>query len=126
MSILYAEDDRDDIEILCEALLAIDPKIVCDTVQDGSEVLPYLAKCAKLPQFVFLDINMPRVNGLEALASLKGHPDFKAIPVVMYTTSTLQREKDIAFGFGAVSFINKPNSYAEVVDSLKEIFKKYG
>lgn len=117
---LLADDDADDTMLFCEALAEIDPEIICYCAINGKQVLEILHnKELKKPYIIFLDINMPGMKGWECLSQLKGNEEIKHIPVIMYSTSSNQREVDIALKLGALSFLSKPNDFEE----LKEILK---
>src|SRR4029077_16624983 len=73
------------------------------------------------PDFIFLDLNMPGMNGIQALEELKKEETISDIPVVVYSTSILPAEKEKALQLGASFFFIKPSSIAELVKSLKEI-----
>lgn len=118
---LLADDDRDDKEIFCEALEAIDPSIVCYCVTNGKQVLEILGnKEFEKPQIIFLDINMPGMNGWQCLTELK-KDEHRDIPVIMYSTSSHSREANIAIDMGALCFFTKPSSFVELRDILKVI-----
>jgi CheY-like chemotaxis protein len=127
--ILLAEDDPGDQELTRRALqrdvLRADLKIV----QNGEEFLDYLFRRGEFedpatsprPDLILLDLNMPKLNGREALAELKQHQELARIPVVVLTTS--QQEVDIlqSYDLGCSSYIQKPvdvGQFIEVVHSL--------
>jgi len=115
---LLADDDADDIELFCEALGEIDASIICHCATDGKKVLEILQnETLKKPQVIFMDINMPGMNGWECLKQLKDSEAFKHIPVLIYSTSNHQREADQALDMGALCFFTKPTYFKE----LKEI-----
>lgn len=115
---LLADDDADDTELFCDALEAIDPSIICYCATDGKNVLEILQNATfKKPQIIFLDINMPGMNGWECLKQLKDSEASKHIPVLMYSTSIHQKEADYALDMGALCFFTKPTYFHE----LKEI-----
>ncbi len=119
---LLADDDGDDTELFREALEAIDPLIVCYCVTDGKQVLEILGnKEFEKPQIIFLDINMPGMNGWECLTELKKNEPYKDIPVIMYSTSSHQSEANIAMDLGALCFFTKPSDFVELKDILKVI-----
>jgi CheY-like chemotaxis protein len=119
---LLADDDNDDRELFCEALGEIDPTIVCYCVTDGKATLELLDdEDVEKPQIIFLDINMPGMNGWECLTRLKQHDEHKQIPVIIYSTSSHQREADIALDLGALCFFTKPTNFLELKEILKAI-----
>ena len=122
VTFLLADDDADDKTLFCEALSEIDPAIVCHTASDGKEALEILSeKQIKKPNIIFLDINMPVMDGWQCLGRLKEHMDHKDIPVIMYSTSSYQRDIELALQGGAFCFFTKPSDYRELRNILKLI-----
>lgn len=121
MTILYADDDSDDRELLSEAIKEVDPAIECVTVCDGKEALEILERIATLPDFIFLDINMPVMNGKECLAAIRENERYKEIPVVIYSTTTDDNEKKHYHEEG-VTFISKPSSFVKLCKVLNQYF----
>lgn len=122
MIVLVVDDDPDDQEIFCEALKSIDPTITCVIANDGIEALEYLNQNRFLPDLVFLDINMPRMNGRECLTLIKADPKFDDITIVMYSTAVSPAGVDTFKSMGAI-FLQKPSNILDLVMSLMEILK---
>lgn len=120
---LLIDDDADDSELFREALSEVDTDIVLYCAVNGEEALKRLKEIPQ-PSLLFLDINMPRMNGWECLKRLKASDEYKAIPVIMYSTSSNQREIDIAIDLGALSFITKPHSYSALRNMMRDIVDK--
>jgi len=119
---LLADDDDDDTELFCDALLEIDPDVTCISVRDGKQVLDSLASLEhNLPDIIFLDVNMPGMNGWECVVKLKEAEAFRHIPVIMYSTSSLQRDAELALELGAASFYIKPSDYKQLKTLLRTI-----
>jgi CheY-like chemotaxis protein len=94
---LLIDDDFDDSELFLEALSKVDPASICDCFPQGRLALSRLsAQEIDMPDMIFLDINLPVMSGWEILVELKRQETFKEIPVIMYSTSSNQRDKDIA------------------------------
>jgi CheY-like chemotaxis protein len=121
MLILYAEDDPEDFEIFCDTLKAIDPGTKCIHARDGAAALDFLENSVLLPDYIFLDINMPTMDGKSCLVQLKKDKRFNAIPVVIYTTSNNKKDIDFCKKNGALEYIVKGNSFKESVDTLSKI-----
>jgi CheY-like chemotaxis protein len=121
LTILYVDDDSDDVDIFCDALRMIDQSITCMTARDGQEALKLLDRTAIKPDYIFLDINMPVMNGRQCLTELKKQQKLKHIPVVMYSTTTNALEKTQCFKLGAYKFLIKQDSYAKLCRELAEI-----
>src|SRR5207302_9453827 len=99
---LLVDDDTDDRELFSEALVSVDPVIICDLAADAEEALKKLDKKEGPPDLIFLDINLPVMTGWQFLSNLKSTEAYKDIPVIMYSTSNNQRDKDIAKDLGAL------------------------
>jgi CheY-like chemotaxis protein len=122
-SLFLIDDDGDDLELLSEAISAIDKDVVCYESTDSESTLKAL-KRNSLPvaDLIFLDLNMPRVDGRQFLASIKKLPEYQHIPVIIYSTSSLQRDIDETKELGAAYFLTKPASLQELIKRLKFIF----
>jgi CheY-like chemotaxis protein len=121
-TILLADDDPDDAEIFSMVLTKVDPSIKLIHAPNGVAVLEYLKERNHVvPDVIFLDINMPEMNGWQCLQSLKANPLTSGIPVLMYTTSSQARDKEIAMNLGAVAFITKPSDYKTLEKLLLSI-----
>lgn len=121
--ILMADDDEDDRLLACEALKAarVVNELYC--VQDGLELLQYLNREGKYkneekyptPSLILLDLNMPRLDGREALARIKADPVLRVIPVVILTTSKAEEDMLGGYDLGAASYITKPVTFESLV-----------
>ena len=124
--ILLVEDSPVDVLLVHEAFAAAMLDIRVNVVSDGVEALEYLHRRgdygeAMRPGLILLDWNMPRMNGYELLASLKGIEEFKSIPVVVLTTSRDIGEMTSAYERGANCFITKPVDFESFVTMVKGI-----
>lgn len=119
--ILLAEDDKDDRELFCEALARISENTTIHYAENGSEALYKLEEMTTKPDMIFLDINMPVMNGWQCLKTIKEDHRYKHIPIFMYSSSSDQREKDIAMEMGALLFFTKPNDFYEFTNKLEVI-----
>ena len=125
--ILLADDDPDDIEMTRRALTKNELDVEVYTVGDGEELVDFLnhrgayAPPARspTPSLILLDLNMPKMDGREALTMLKSDPKLQPIPVVVMTTSTAAQDIARAYELGSNSFISKPITLAELVGITK-------
>lgn len=122
MVILNVDDDAEDREFFCEALREIDSAITCLLADSGAKALSILQNHQPLPDYIFLDINMPLMDGKACLRHLKTIPELKQIPVIMYSTSTDTQEIRECYALGAEDFLIKPNNYEKLVNDLTSIF----
>lgn len=119
---LLADDDQDDAELFNEALTIANPAIKLHHVEDGQAVFSFLSNPNKeKPNLIFLDLNMPAMNGWQCLSKLKNDVSLKEIPVIMYSTSSNPREKAIAIDLGAVGFVTKPTDFNVLTKVLQTI-----
>ena len=119
---LLVDDDSDDAELFGEALATIDPPVEFHHAQDGKVAFDYLGNSKnKIPDLIFLDLNMPEMSGWQCLTRIKKDDSLKNTSVVMYSTSSHQRDKDLAIELGALGFITKPADYKKLRDILKRV-----
>jgi CheY-like chemotaxis protein len=123
MTILNVDDDLEDIEIFCDAVREIDPSIICLVAKSAEEALQILNSDIELPEYIFLDINMPKVDGNTCLRDIKKDSRLSKIPVIMY--STYSRKADIeTYKSLDTRFLVKQNSYNDLVVELKKCLKR--
>jgi CheY-like chemotaxis protein len=130
ITILLAEDDEDDRELTRDALMDEGMAEAMQFVTDGQELLDYLRRdgdyaaataAAPRPSIILLDLNMPRMDGREALAEIKADRSLRRIPVVVLTTSSDQQDIRNAYHLGANSYITKPVEPAKLVEVMKVV-----
>ncbi len=122
MVVLNVDDDAEDREFFRDALREIDASITCLVAGNAMEALTLLKTRHPLPDYIFLDINMPMMDGKQCLKALKAMEEFQSIPVVMYSTSTDSREIHECYHLGAEDFLIKPHSFEKLVNDLSSIF----
>lgn len=117
------DDDKDDQEIFLMALEDIGVSVSCITANNGSDALQKFAEDETfLPDYIFLDLNMPKINGRQCLIEIKKINRLKNIPVIIYSTSSAQRDKTETEILGASAFITKPSSISEFSKILSDVF----
>jgi CheY-like chemotaxis protein len=117
MNILLIDDDEDDREIFLEAVRTINPSIRCNVASSASEAFNLLSNCPSLPRYIFLDMNMPVMDGRACLRKIKKDLRYKDINVVMYST-TRDKEEINVFRYLGAEYIHKPDSFDELLTSL--------
>ena len=123
--ILLVDDDIDDRKYFMEALQEIDPSIVCEIAKDGQQGLDILNDFnVPLPDFIFLDLRLPRFSGRQCLSQIKADARLKNIPVVIYTTSREPLESENLHDLGAVHFISKPTDPDEIYYVLSMVLEE--
>ncbi|HEY0355666.1 MAG TPA: response regulator [Flavisolibacter sp.] len=121
-SFLLVDDDADDISLFGDVLNEVESGIELKIAMNGVEALEKLGQLhPDLPDIIFLDLNMPRMEGLECLREIKASPQFRHIPVIMYTTSSLSKDIEEAMMSGAICFITKPTHVKELKFILSSI-----
>lgn len=115
-SILLADDDIEDQELLTESLLEQEPAARIDVVWSGQEVLGYLSKCREdsLPQLLILDFQMPILSAVEVLDRMQQEPRYDTIHKVVWSTSTQPEHIKKCLNKGAIRYFPKPNNKAEL------------
>jgi CheY-like chemotaxis protein len=121
MVILYVDDDDEDWDFFNDAIKQIDPTIECTMASNGMAALDLLNSHSTLPDFIFLDINMPLMDGKTCLIELKKSDKFRHIPVVMYSTTSDTREINECYKLGAFDFLIKPNVFQKLCEDLDSI-----
>jgi DNA-binding NtrC family response regulator len=112
---LIADDDTEDRDLFIEAVGEIDKAIECKIAKNGEQALKLLRNIQyPLPDFIFLDIRMPRIDGKKCLFEIKKDERLKNIPVIIYTTSKGVEESKELRDMGAFHFISKPRNAHEI------------
>jgi CheY-like chemotaxis protein len=115
LTFLLADDDADDASLFQDALMEVDDSIDFQYAKDGQETLELLKdESSTLPDIIFLDLNMPRMDGKECLRNLKMDTELSRIPVIMYTTSSQAKDIEETMMSGALCFITKPSNMKEL------------
>jgi len=124
--ILLVEDEPADANLVRAALKA--GKVFCNLhiVADGVEAMAFLKRegeyqDAPKPDLILLDLNMPRMNGREFLATAKADDVLDSIPVVVLTTSDVERDVVTSYKLGAAGYITKPVDMEQFIDAIRQI-----
>ena len=126
VDVLLVEDDPGDILMTREAFEQYKIRNVLHVVTDGEQALQYLRRTgdyagAPRPGLILLDLNLPRLDGLEVLAELKADPVLKVIPVVILTTSQAQQDVLRSYALHANAYVSKPVDFERFVDVIRQI-----
>ncbi|HLA56009.1 MAG TPA: response regulator [Flavobacterium sp.] len=108
--IMLADDDADDRDLFSEAIS--EHQVDVDSVPNGVQLMKILNTKTELPDFVFIDLNMPEKSGKECLQEIRNQDRFKDLPIIIYSTSSSKRDIDDTFELGANLYITKPNSFS--------------
>jgi CheY-like chemotaxis protein len=121
--ILIVDDDEDDCDLLIDAIGMIDPAFVCAKVFNGKKAMELLSTGYR-PDFIFLDLNMPIMDGRKCLIEIRKSRSLLKIPVIICSTSKRQSDIDETHRLGADSFITKPNSLIELSEQISLVLNK--
>lgn len=120
--VLLVEDDDVDVMTIQRAWRDLKIPAQLDIARDGQHGLDRLARTdMRLPGLILLDLNMPRVNGLEFLRIVKADPRLRHIPVVVFTASREESDRIDTFGLGVAGYMVKPPSYPQLLDIIQTI-----
>ncbi len=132
-TVLMADDDPDDCRLAMDAFRAAQLPYPLRFVPDGVALLDYLkrrgayheAERHPLPRVILLDLNMPRMDGREALAAIKADDAIRHIPVIVMSTSRAEAENLPRGRFGCDAFIAKPATFGALVELVKSISRRW-
>jgi response regulator of citrate/malate metabolism len=124
MTVLFVDDDIDDREFFIDALSYVNASVHCELASNCEHAMSILKKSNDLPEYIFLDINMPVTDGKDCLTKLKKHETYKNIKIVMYSTASDQRLIEEYKRLGATYFLVKPSTFNGLCDSLSILFGK--
>jgi len=121
MNIVLVDDDKDDQMIFKKALQDLQTDAALQVFSDGCEVLGHLEACEKLPDILFLDLNMPKVGGLDVLKKIRNSTHLKSLTVAIYSTSAAEKDVEDTFLAGANVYIAKPTSMDKLREALSRV-----
>jgi DNA-binding response OmpR family regulator len=123
--ILLIEDNPDDEDLTCRAFRRSNIANELDVVRDGQEALDHLfgdgADQRPTPALILLDLKLPKVDGLEVLAQIRGHERTKLTPVVILTSSREETDLIAGYGGGANSYVRKPVDFDQFSESVRQL-----
>lgn len=125
-NLLLVEDEPADAHLVKMSLQAASTPCSLYHVDDGAEALAFLKHEAEWadaprPDLILLDLNMPRMNGREFLTKIKADPQLASIPVVVLTTSDIERDVEASYRLGACSFITKPLEIEQFIETVRQV-----
>ena len=122
LDILYAEDDGEDFSLFLDAVQENGFSYNIHRVNDGQELVDFFSEeTSKLPKLIISDLNMPKKNGLEAVREIRRKSLLSKIPIIIFSDSKSPEEDQLSYDLGVNSFIQKPLSYQEHLQCIKNI-----
>jgi CheY-like chemotaxis protein len=126
VDVLLVEDDEGDVVMTREAFEFYKIRNRLHVVSDGKQALQFLRRTgpyadAPRPSLILLDVNLPRLSGLEVLAELKQDDDLLMIPVIMLTTSRAEQDIVRSYSLHANAFITKPVNFEDFIDAIRQV-----
>ena len=117
--ILLIDDDADELEVFSEALRSVDKNIQCSQAKDLNEALEFLTYSS--PAYIFIDYNMPEINGLEVVSEIKKIEKLANSRIVLYSNYVSEEMNKKAMALGAYKCVKKPNMINVLIKNLKDI-----
>lgn len=122
LHILLADDDEDDRLFFKDAVEKVKKRTKITFLNDGEQLMNYLTSSGdSLPQVIFLDLNMPRKNGLECLREIRSKSTLRELSVAIYSTSSSEEDIEETFAQGANIYIKKPRDFAMLKKIMAEV-----
>ena len=123
MVVLNVDDDRDNLDMFCEAMREVSPDINCLKAVSAKEALELLNDVDQLPDYIFLDMNMPSMDGKSCLKQIRHNRKLSAIKVYMLSSSCNRNEIEECISLGA-NFLRKEISHRRLVEVLKKVIRR--
>lgn len=123
--IMLIDDDEDDRDIFLSVIQESHPSIRCEIAINGQDALNKLAPLEVLPQLIFLDLNMPLMNGSQFLLEMRRREHLRNVPVVILSTSSDKNTQSEMKALGAMHFITKPDRFSEWELALMACLNEY-
>ena len=120
MLVLQVDDDADDRDFFRKSLEEIDPGISCVQFENGYQIIAYLALTEDLPDFIFVDINMPKMNGYECVEAIRSMERMKDVSIVMHSTFFSDRDREL-FSKTGFKMLKKPYYLSMLTESIKSL-----
>jgi CheY-like chemotaxis protein len=121
LNVLLVEDNLIEVMKMRRTVSLLDLKHNIIVANNGEDALQYLDNKSKFPDLILLDLNMPKVGGIEFLAILKKNDDIKHIPTVILTTSDNQKDLEECYRLGVSGYVLKPLKYDDYVEKIKNV-----
>ena len=120
MVLLNIDDDQEDLDIFFKATKTVNPLAKCLLAKNAREAL-HILKDTVLPDYIFLDIRMPALDGKTVLSELRKNKRLKSVPVIMYSGSINPHDVEEYKTLGANQFLSKPSNFQSLCESIRNI-----
>ena len=121
VDILHIEDDPQCVELMQRAIGKMGRSLDIHAVDDGELALKFLSARERPPRLIVLDLKLPKVNGLQVLAQLRGEEKTRNVPVIVFTSSKEPRDVTLSYQAGANSYVVKPLEYKDFFEAVQRI-----
>lgn len=122
-ALMIIDDDSDDRTIFKESVTKVDPGLICLQASNGADGLQKLLEASFLPEYVFVDVNMPVMSGFDVLSRIRSHEKLKDLKVIIYTTSSQKSAIQTAKTLGADGFFTKPEETGTLVKYISDLLR---
>lgn len=122
-TIMIIDDDEDDNFFFCRAVKQLGHGWECVSARNGEQALEALLKAEKLPNYIFVDLNMPRMDGKEFLIELKKTPKLYKIPIIIYSTSDYEKDINLVHQLGAAYYLMKQSDIYKLPNNILKAIK---
>lgn len=123
-NILLIDDDSDDTDVFIEAIISLDKNISCLAETNPIKALEFLKSTEILPDLIFLDYNIPVLNGSEFIEKMRAVEELQPIPVIVYSSYSENAAEQLSIIHDTERYITKPNSFKELTAVLKSILEE--
>jgi two-component system response regulator len=120
-TILLVEDNPDDAELALRAFRKVDMPGGVTIARDGADAIDYMMETAVMPRLILLDLQLPKVHGLDVLKCLRANSRTQRVPIVVLTSSNEESDIQASYDLGANSFVRKPVDYAQFVETARAL-----
>ncbi|RAW02017.1 response regulator [Pseudochryseolinea flava] len=118
--IVNVDDDQDDRDLFCHVIQKIDPEIQCIQIDSGEEAVEMLSRNEIIPDYIFMDINMPRMNGYECVKEIHHYSSLRNTTIVMYS-STFNPRDQVDFALLGLKYLLKTSDLNSLIKSISDL-----
>lgn len=123
IKIIFTDDDQEDCDLFIDAIEQIGINYQLTVFNNGVELLNYLDELSDIPHILFLDLNMPFMNGLESLRKIRDNKKYRDLTIAIYSTSGSDQDQEDTFVSGANVYIKKPSNFEGLKKILNEVLE---